>query len=141
MQIFRLAGILAMASIAPLAPASDGWSFNPVPHVSTAGSTTRVTHPALPIPVESDAGFAGIQENQDVGAMVAVEARRGRWGTLPDALYGKVSDDATVRTPQLGDQVSLLAGYRHLSAGIRRGNGLDMDTRMHGPILGLGVRF
>ncbi len=41
----------------------------------------------------------------------------------------------------IGKQVSLLAGYRHLSAGIRRSNGLEVDTRMHGPILGLGVRF
>ena len=41
----------------------------------------------------------------------------------------------------VGSQVSLLVGYRHLSAGIRRSNGLEVDTRMHGPILGLGVRF
>lgn len=41
----------------------------------------------------------------------------------------------------LGSQVSLLAGYRLLSAGVRRSNGLEVDTRMHGPIVGLGVRF
>lgn len=41
----------------------------------------------------------------------------------------------------IGSQVSLLAGYRHLSAGVRRSNGLEVDTRMYGPIVGLGVRF
>lgn len=41
----------------------------------------------------------------------------------------------------LATQVSLLAGYRHLSAGVRRSNGLEFATRMHGPVLGLGVRF
>lgn len=41
----------------------------------------------------------------------------------------------------VGRNVSLLAGYRHLSAGVRRDNGLEFDTRMHGPVVGAGIRF
>ncbi|AOB33013.1 hypothetical protein AKI39_23095 [Bordetella sp. H567] len=41
-----------------------------------------------------DASFSDVWRNLDVGAMGTVEARKGRWGILFDAIYVKVGEDS-----------------------------------------------
>ncbi|MCG2840975.1 hypothetical protein L6Q21_08270 [Sandaracinobacter sp. RS1-74] len=254
----QLAALTAAPAAARSVQESAGWEFNLVPYLWMAGSSTRLAHPAFPLAVEADSSFGDILGNLDFGAMVAFEARRGRWGLLLDGLYVKVSEDGMVAIPQLGGarlpvavgvrsftglagvqyrlvadgigsldlvagprfwslgssinaafpsgtplppgvppsysrretvdwvdamagakavvnlapritlnahamfgaggsrfssdsllavgfragrSTSLLAGYRHLSAEVHRSNGLDVDTRMHGPAVGASIRF
>lgn len=251
--------VLAAPAAAEDGSASDGgWTFNLVPYLWLSGSDATVSHPGFPVEVKASTSFGEIFRKLDVGAMVALEGRRGRWGFLLDGLYAKLSDEATVGVPQLGGlpltaaiglrtftglaavqyravddgtgsldivagprfwsyrtridaslpaglplppgipptygraetlhwvdamagakavvhlaprltlnahamfgaggsrfssdsllafgvaagrNVSLLAGYRYLSANVRRDSGLAADMSMHGPIVGAGIRF
>jgi hypothetical protein len=86
------AALTAWASpSAAQAQADARWSYEAVPYLWAAGldGTTTVGD----LSVESDHGFTDLVDKIDVGFTGVVEARKGRWGVLFDAIYIKLSDD------------------------------------------------
>jgi hypothetical protein len=79
----------------------SSWEFNLIPYVWTAGASGRLGHRGLPVEVDVDASFSDIFRRLDVGAMVAFEGRRGKWGFVADFLTISLSDDEA-RLPLVG---------------------------------------
>ena len=75
-------------------PASDQWQFELTPYLWAAGLKGSVEAGSLP-KVNVDVGFSDIWDHLDFAAMGAFEARKGRFGILFDAIYMKLSGDAT----------------------------------------------
>ena len=73
------------------AQAGEGWDYEFSPYLWAAGldGATRVGD----LSVESDHGFSDLVDKVDFGVTGAIEARKGRWGILFDAIYIKLSDD------------------------------------------------
>lgn len=97
--------MLAAGFAAAPACAADGWRFNLMPYVWGAGMDGTVRHEKLPGSIGVEADFGDVLDNLDVGGMLAFEGHKGRAGFLLDAMYVKLSTDATV--PQIGLPVSL----------------------------------
>ena len=70
------------------------WQFEVTPYLWSAAMKGDTQAGNLPL-THIDMSFGDILENLDAGFMGAFEARKGRWGFLLDAIYMKVSDDAT----------------------------------------------
>jgi len=90
-----LAAALTAGTIGNAFAQSAGeWQFEVTPYLWGAGMKGDVQAGNLPR-THVDMGFADILENLDFGIMGALEARKGRWGFLLDAIYMKVSDAGT----------------------------------------------
>jgi|DewCreStandDraft_4_1066084.scaffolds.fasta_scaffold00990_20 hypothetical protein len=89
------AGLRADASEdQPASPASN-WSISVRPYVWLAGIDGSLAVPGLPeIPLQ--ASFGDVLSNFDVGGMLAIEGRRGRWGVLADLMHVRLSESANL---------------------------------------------
>lgn len=118
---FRLSIVAAAwASIITPAAADDGWSVTATPYVWAAGVDGRVDHPLLPASISATAGFGDVLERLDIGGMIALEARKGRFGILAEGMHIAMSDRASL--PVLGLPV-------------------DLSTRTSGALLSGELRF
>lgn len=75
---------------------SDGWQFSFIPYVWATGIDGDLTHPQLPVNVRVRASFGDVLENLDIGGMATLEARKGRFGVLVDAIYSRSSGEASL---------------------------------------------
>lgn len=75
---------------------SDGWEFQIVPYLWTAGIDGTIQIGQLPAG-GVQASFADIWSNLQMAAMGTFEARKGNWGLVFDGIYVDLSD--TVPTP------------------------------------------
>lgn len=86
---------------APTAGTPD-WTFTLAPYAWMAGLKGDLgTLSGLP-PAEVDVSFGDIIESTEIAAMLAGEARRGRWGLLLDLVYLDLSEDAEGPGPFFG---------------------------------------
>jgi hypothetical protein len=90
----HLAAALLLAS--GTAAASDDWEFGGTLYLWAAG-----IQGATPRGAEFDVGFDTLLDNLNMAFMGAVEARRGPWSVVADAVYMNVGADksATVEVP------------------------------------------
>jgi opacity protein-like surface antigen len=90
-------------------PEADRWQFEFTPYLWAASLSGDVA--AGPGPTASiDAGVDDIVKHLDFTAMATFEARRGRWGLLLDAVYGKVSGDNAAPPPFSQSHVEIQMG-------------------------------
>jgi hypothetical protein len=75
-------------------PSAGEWQFELTPYLWGAGMKGSVEAGALPR-VNVDMSFSDVFDMLDFGAMATFEARKGRFGILTDAIYMKVSADAS----------------------------------------------
>jgi opacity protein-like surface antigen len=73
---------------------SGAWQYEVTPYLWVSGMKGDVRSGNLP-KTSVDMSFGDIVDVLDFGLMGALEARKGRWGLLFDAVYMKVSDSAT----------------------------------------------
>lgn len=93
--VWLVFAVLAAAGIKNAsAQGSPQWQFEVTPYLWSAAMRGDTQAGNLPL-THVDMSFGDILENLDAGFMGAFEARKGRWGFLGDAIYMKVSDDAT----------------------------------------------
>lgn len=76
-------------------PDRDEWRFRLTPYAWAAGVSGEFAQFGLP-PVEVNKNFSDVVENLDVGAMVAFEAWRGRYGILADLMHVRMSGSGDV---------------------------------------------
>ena len=81
----------------------SGWTFTLTPYAWIAGLKGDVgTLSGFP-PAEVDVSFSDIIQSTEIAAMLAGEARRGRWGLLLDLVYLDLSEDAEGPEPFFGE--------------------------------------
>ena len=104
------------------AEAGDDWSFQVAPYFWMAGQSGDIGAFGVE-PFESDLSFGDIFDNLDFSAMVAGEARYGKFSILTDFLYLKISSGTALPFGYLADyasadsrviEASLLGGYNLL---------------------------
>lgn len=91
--------LLAAAFSPEAAQAEDDWHFRLTPYVWAAGLDGRFSQAGLPV-VETSVDFGDVLDSLDAGAMLAFEARKGRFGILADMLYISLSESG--RVPAIG---------------------------------------
>jgi len=94
-----LAGMLTLgagtaATAQTTAAQTSGWQFEITPYLWAAGMKGDVQVGTLP-KISTDVSFSDVLDVLDIGLMGAFEARKDRWGLLFDAIYMKLSMDAT----------------------------------------------
>lgn len=93
---------LSFAASAQTTPASDSiddsqWRYRATPYVWGAGLDGTVGKFGRRADVSKN--FSDVLEGLDAGAMVAFEARRGRYGILVDVLHARLSESDSLPTP------------------------------------------
>jgi hypothetical protein len=79
-------------------PADDGWKFRVTPYVWGAGMDGNVAQFGLPTARISQS-FGDVLGSLDMGGMLAIEARKGRFGLLADVLYVRLSESGKAVAP------------------------------------------
>lgn len=107
-------------------PAADEqWKFEATPYFWAAGMNGQTRLGARTPDVNVNANFSDVWNNLDFGGMAALEARKGRWGVLFDAIYVKLGqstdpvENGTLGTARLkvSETILQLAGtYRVLDS-------------------------
>lgn len=98
----RKGALVVLAALASCSAAPAGaqpnaprdWQFELTPYLWATAMKGEVRAGDLPR-TSVDMSFGDILDKLDMGAMAAFEARKGRWGFLFNAIYMKVSEDAT----------------------------------------------
>lgn len=75
----------------PVKPAQDKWEFEVVPYLWMAAMKGDVTIKGVEANV--DMSFSDIWNDLTFGAMLKIEARKGRWGIFLDTVYMNLEDD------------------------------------------------
>lgn len=75
----------------PVAPARDKWEFEVVPYLWMSAMKGDVTIKGIESSV--DMSFGDIWNDLTFGAMLKIEARKGRWGIFLDTVYMNLEDD------------------------------------------------
>lgn len=94
--------------IAPQAPAAEvnGWQFSVTPYGWAAGLSGNVGLFRAPA-VHVSADFGDVLNHLDFALMAAGEARYGRFSLFADAMYMRVSVEATTRSGVIANRVTL----------------------------------
>jgi len=90
-----LAGLLALVLIPAAAKAqtaSDRWTVELTPYLWAAGLDGNTAADGTGSEIDTDYKFFSL-DNLDFALGTAVEAHKGRWGVLGDAMYFKFSDE------------------------------------------------
>ena len=103
----------------------SGWTFRATPYLWAAGIKGKTgTLPGLPA-VEIDQSFSDTFNDIELGGMMLVTARRGRFGILGDLQYVKTSAKSKETAPFFGEEkltsesliVTLMGSYSLLDKG------------------------
>lgn len=89
-----LAFAASTSALAQASPPADTWQFEVTPYFWAAGMSGWGRIGARTPTVKFDTSFSDVWRNLDVGAMGTIEARKGRWGVLFDAMYVKLGQDS-----------------------------------------------
>jgi opacity protein-like surface antigen len=90
------------SALAQADPSADTWQFEVTPYFWAAGMKGWGRIGSRTPTVKFDASFSDVWRNLDVGAMGTIEARKGRWGVLFDAMYVKVGQEGDPLRGDLG---------------------------------------
>src|SRR5262245_12845273 len=91
----RLAGLLALILVPAAANAQqapDRWTVELTPYLWAAGVDGNTAADGTGSEIDTDYKFFSL-DNLDFALGTAVEARKGRWGVLGDAMYVEFSDE------------------------------------------------
>ena len=81
-------------------PSGDRWEFSIAPYMWFAGLDGTVGIGGNTADVDMD--FGDIWDKLELGGMLVVEARKGRWGVVADGLYLRLSGDGRTPTTAYG---------------------------------------
>jgi len=93
-----LAAVAISATAAPAHSQADpGWKFELTPYLWAAGMSGTVSVNDRPnAGLEVEQSFSDILSVLQFALMGSLEARKGRWGAMTDAVYFKVNDEGSV---------------------------------------------
>jgi hypothetical protein len=123
-------GIPAGASAQGGAGVPDRWNVEITPYLWAAGLDGTTAADGTGSEIDTDYSFFSL-DNLDFALGTAVEARKGRWGMLYDAMYVEFSD-AFERSP--GSEVEVSGGVFDAIGSLTASNGRPLD-------LLFGVRY
>ena len=132
MNIFRpaarrsgglLAVILGIPAAANAQGASDRWTVELTPYLWAAGLDGNTAADGAGSEIDTDYKFFSL-DNLDFALGAAVEARKGRWGVLGDAMYVEFSD-AFDRAPN--SEVELSGGVFDMVGLMAASNGRPLE--------------
>lgn len=133
----RLAASLALVLCVPTAAhaqagaaAADRWTVELTPYLWAAGLDGTTAAEGAGSEIDTDYKFFSL-DNLDFALGTSVEARKGRWGMLYDAMYVEFSD-AFDRSP--GSEVEVSGGVFDAIGSMTASNGRPLD-------LLFGVRY
>ena len=109
---------------------SDGWTVELTPYLWAAGLDGTTAADGVGSEIDTDYSFFSL-DNLDFALGTSVEARKGRWGMLHDAMYVEFSD-AFERAP--GSEVEVSGGVFDAVGSMTASNGRPLD-------LLFGVRY
>jgi opacity protein-like surface antigen len=128
--------ILSVAAVMPLPATAQDWEYSVSPYLWAPSIKTTVDNPLGES--KTDTSFSGLFDALNAGAMLAAEARKGKWGIIGDLLYLNLESfgdtpfdtgfDGT-RTTVKGGQITGYVAYR-----------LHEDERVTFDLLG-GARY
>ena len=124
---FALAG---PAAVNAQPPSSAGWDVELTPYLWAAGLDGDTAADGTGSEIDTDYSFFSL-DNLDFVLGTAVEARKGRWGMLFDAMYVELSD-AFDRAPN--SEVEISGGFVEATGSLAAQNGRPLD-------LLFGVRY
>ena len=107
------AALCAASTAGAQVPDSSGWSFTITPYLWAAGLDGNTAADGVGSEIDTGYSFLSL-DNLDLTLAAAVEARKGRWAVLLDALYVDFSDD--VDRPGVSAAADLSGGFVETSA-------------------------
>jgi hypothetical protein len=130
----RRAGLLALVLGIPVVShaqeAPDRWTIELTPYLWAAGLDGNTAADGAGSEIDTDYKFFSL-DNLDFALGTAVEARKGRWARLGDAMYVEFSD-AFERAP--GSEVEISGGFVETVGAMQASNGRPFE-------LLFGLRF
>ena len=115
--------ILAIPVAANAQSAPDRWTVELTPYLWAAGLDGTTAADSAGSEIDTDYKFFSL-DNLDFALGTAVEARKGRWGVLGDAMYVEFSD-AFDRAP--GSEVEVSGGVFDMVGSMAASNGRPLD--------------
>ena len=122
----RLAGLLALILVPAAAnaqEASDRWTVELTPYLWAAGLDGNTAADGTGSEIDTDYKFFSL-DNLDFALGTAVEAHKGRWGVLGDAMYVEFSDEFD-RAPN--SEVELSGGVFDMVGLMAASNGRPLE--------------
>ena len=122
----RLAGLLALILVPAAANAQqapDRWTVELTPYLWAAGLDGNTAADGTGSEIDTDYKFFSL-DNLDFALGTAVEARKGRWGVLGDAMYVEFSDEFD-RAPN--SEVELSGGVFDMVGLMAASNGRPLE--------------
>ena len=123
----RLAGLLAVILGIPAAANAQGaperWAVELTPYLWAAGLDGNTAADGTGSEIDTDYKFFSL-DNLDFALGTAVEARKGRWAMLGDAMYVEFSD-AFDRAP--GSEVEVSGGFVETVGAMQASNGRPLE--------------
>lgn len=111
------------AGVAGAGSAPDRWAVEITPYLWAAGIDGNTAVDGAGSEIDSDYSFFSL-ENLDFALGAALEARKGRWGMLYDAMYVEFSD-AFERSP--GSEVEVSGGLLEAVGSMAAANGRPLE--------------
>ena len=103
--------------------ASERWTVELTPYLWAAGLDGNTAADGAGSEIDTDYSFFSL-DNLDFALGTAVEARKGRWGMLYDAMYVEFSDEFE-RSP--GSEVEVSGGFFETIGSLTAANGRPLD--------------
>ncbi|HEY3518070.1 MAG TPA: hypothetical protein VGL98_13565 [Gammaproteobacteria bacterium] len=118
-----LAIVLGIPATASAQAATDHWTIELTPYLWAAGLDGDTAANGTGSEIDTDYKFFSL-DNLDFALGTAVEARRGRWAMLGDAMYVEFSD-AFERAP--GSEVEVSGGFVETVGAMQASNGRPLE--------------
>jgi hypothetical protein len=113
----------AQQRVGPDSGAADGWAVEITPYLWAAGLDGDTAANGTGSEIDTDYSFFSL-DNLDFALGASLEARKGRWGMLYDAMYVELSD-AFDRSP--GSEVEVSGGFVETLASMTAANGRPLE--------------
>jgi hypothetical protein len=118
-----LAIVLGIPAAASAQAATDRWTIELTPYLWAAGLDGDTAADGTGSEIDTDYKFFSL-DNLDFALGTAVEARKGRWAMLGDAMYVEFSD-AFERAP--GSEVEVSGGFVETVGAMQASNGRPLE--------------
>jgi hypothetical protein len=118
-----LAIVLGIPAAASAQAATDRWTIELTPYLWAAGLDGDTAADGTGSEIDTDYEFFSL-DNLDFALGTAVEARKGRWAMLGDAMYVEFSD-AFERAP--GSEVEVTGGFVETAGALQASNGRPLE--------------
>jgi hypothetical protein len=113
----------AQSGAVPAGGAPQRWTVEITPYLWAAGLDGNTAADGASSEIDTDYGFFSL-DNLDFALGTSLEARKGRWGMLYDAMYVELSD-AFERSP--GSEVEVSGGFVEALGSMTAANGRPLE--------------